>query len=72
MVLASSAASKLIPKSECEICGYEKNLVQHHPDYDFPYITVTVCRSCHMHIHYDIDPLTHAANWHNTPIKRFV
>jgi ribosomal protein L37E len=51
---AHSRASYLITKDKCEICGYGKNLVMHHVDYDYPLIVVTVCRSCHGHIHHDI------------------
>jgi len=37
--------------SDCELCPSEDvrtiGLEHHHPDYDFPLVTVTVCRECH-------------------------
>jgi len=36
---------------ECEFCGSTENLVTHHPDYQYPSITVTCCVSCHLIIH---------------------
>jgi len=38
--------------SACEFCGATENLVRHHPDYDYPEIFVTVCKSCHNWIHH--------------------
>ncbi len=32
----------------CEICDSTESLQAHHPDYTFPSIVVTLCRSCHM------------------------
>lgn len=37
--------------STCEICNGNQNLVAHHPDYEYPTIIVTLCRSCHNFIH---------------------
>lgn len=45
--IAHQIASKLPLGSCCELCDSILNLARHHPDYDFPEIFVTVCRSCH-------------------------
>jgi len=41
--------------SECELCpdndAETTDLLRHHPDYEFPEIYVTVCRSCHWYVH---------------------
>ena len=39
---------------DCEFCGDTKSLVLHHPDYCYPLITVTCCKSCHKWIHNDL------------------
>ena len=36
----------------CELCESKKYLRHHHPDYDYPQITVTCCASCHEYIHW--------------------
>ena len=38
-------------KPQCELCGSTKRLEHHHPDYNFPEVTVTVCKPCHEAIH---------------------
>jgi len=35
----------------CEICEEVENLIKHHMDYDYPFIFVTLCRSCHAWVH---------------------
>jgi len=35
----------------CVVCGSDKNLERHHPNYNKPLEIVTVCRSCHQRIH---------------------
>jgi hypothetical protein len=37
--------------SQCELCPSIENLLGHHPDYDYPTIVVTCCKSCHRNIH---------------------
>lgn len=31
----------------CQMCGLEKKLERHHPDYDLPLLVVWVCKPCH-------------------------
>ena len=33
--------------SQCEFCGSTNDLEGHHPDYQYPEIFVTCCKSCH-------------------------
>jgi hypothetical protein len=42
---------KLPIGAECERCHSQENLVRHHPDYKQPYLTITLCRTCHFKIH---------------------
>lgn len=39
----------------CELCPEDdvhiENLIKHHPDYNYPLITVTCCQSCHLWVH---------------------
>lgn len=45
---AEKMAQKHIQLSEsCEFCPAKENLERHHPDYNYPLITVTTCRECH-------------------------
>jgi len=37
--------------NECESCGSKESLQNHHPDYDQPLNTITLCASCHAHAH---------------------
>jgi hypothetical protein len=39
----------------CEFCNSTECLECHHPDYDFPEIIVTCCKSCHEYIHKRFD-----------------
>lgn len=34
-------------KGNCIICGSNKNLVRHHPDYSKPLEVMILCRKCH-------------------------
>jgi ribosomal protein L31 len=39
---------------ECELCPDDDKLsatIKHHPDYDYPEVTVDVCRKCHYWLH---------------------
>lgn len=36
---------------KCELCGSQKDLCGHHPDYRYPQIIVTLCKSCHNWVH---------------------
>lgn len=35
----------------CELCGSQKNLERHHPNYGAPLAVEIICRSCHRKIH---------------------
>lgn len=35
----------------CSICGLEKRIYAHHPDYTKPYNILWLCGSCHKRIH---------------------
>lgn len=41
----------LEPNEKCIICGSIKNLILHHPNYNNPLMTVTVCHLCHLEAH---------------------
>jgi hypothetical protein len=42
---------KLKKSSICFICGSEKNLHRHHPDYTNPDLIVPLCHRCHLKLH---------------------
>lgn len=51
-IKARQMAIKLAKKKkQCEICGKDKNLEFHHPDYSKPLMVLTVCKRCHTNIH---------------------
>jgi len=50
-IIAKRLARKVPLKEACEICGRKENLEKHHPDYNFPLKTQTLCRACHLRIH---------------------
>lgn len=39
----------------CSNCGSKDNVVEHHLSYD-PEITVPLCQSCHLKVHYSKEP----------------
>jgi hypothetical protein len=42
-----------IPKgAKCSICGSQKNLQRHHPDYNKPLEVIILCRDCHYDKHW--------------------
>lgn len=41
-------------RTDCEFCSSAESLCGHHLDYSFPYIIVTVCRTCHKWLHGDL------------------
>ena len=47
-----------IPLAEkCELCpeGDERKAVnRHHPDYNYPTIFLSLCKSCHVYVHKDL------------------
>lgn len=48
------ACRKVPLKELCELCPDEDKrnaVLRHHPDYAFPFITVSVCQSCHAFVH---------------------
>jgi len=48
----AEATTQYEPLAErCEICADSRHLVHHHPDYSFPRFFVTLCSSCHNHVH---------------------
>lgn len=51
-------------KDKCVLCGTTENLERHHPDYNKPMEVVTLCRSCHLKHHYEVDerkpPIRHS------------
>jgi hypothetical protein len=38
-------------ESTCELCGSQRNLERHHPNYGAPLAVEIVCHSCHRKIH---------------------
>lgn len=43
--------NKLIRPTKCTVCGYEWQIVAHHPDYSKEKEVVFCCQSCHRLIH---------------------
>lgn len=48
-------------KSHCEKCSSRDNLERHHPDYDKPLEVVTLCKSCHIGVHYNREEIAQQA-----------
>ena len=42
---------KLPMGNKCEVCNATEKLVRHHPDYSKPYLTITLCQTCHFKTH---------------------
>lgn len=42
---------KLSLKNTCEICGSNDKLERHHPDYNKPFVFMTLCQKCHIKEH---------------------
>jgi hypothetical protein len=40
-------------EDKCASCDIKENLTMHHPDYDYPFQVITLCRKCHFAEHYD-------------------
>lgn len=40
---------------ECIICGSDKNIDFHHPNYDFPLSVYPLCRSHHLQLHSNLN-----------------
>ena len=40
-----------VQKIRCEFCGSTTNLQRHHPNYDKPFQTITLCQICHKKVH---------------------
>jgi len=47
LVRQATKCGKLIPLEECEICGSNKCVEAHHPDYDRPFFLIYLCKDCH-------------------------
>lgn len=45
------ARRKVTLGKKCKLCGSTENLVRHHPDYNKPFVIVTLCKSCHFNVH---------------------
>lgn len=45
------AERKIKIESVCFYCNTNKKLERHHPDYDLPLYTITICKQCHSNIH---------------------
>jgi len=52
-ILREAKLSKIkIEKERCYLCGRkDKVIVQHHPDYTKPILTIPLCRRCHARLH---------------------
>ena len=37
----------IVPPKKCSFCGKVKKLDGHHPDYNYPYSVIWLCRHCH-------------------------
>ena len=42
---------RLFVVRNCQICGSNKSLDKHHPDYSKPFEFIVICRSCHNKVH---------------------
>ena len=54
IIMAQKIANKnkeLLKKMKCEICGSNKTLHMHHPNYEKPKNVITLCSICHKQIH---------------------
>ena len=49
---ARNAIKKVTPDNKCHKCGGINKLERHHPDYSKPLEIITLCRKCHIQVHY--------------------
>jgi hypothetical protein len=55
LVRQAIKTGKLIPLTECEICGSENHIEAHHPDHSRPFLLLYLCKDCHHRADNSID-----------------
>lgn len=47
LVRQAVKSGKLIPLTECEVCGSDQHIEAHHPDHSQPFFLLYLCKNCH-------------------------
>jgi len=65
LVRQATKSGRLIPHTECELCGSTNNVQPHHPDYNQPFLLIYLCKQCHAQADMAIDKWINLATNYN-------